>query len=61
MNPTSQIIENIKKQSAQLIVDEILTTGISKVYNVGKCIEKVKNQLGIDLKENEQGYLVFAQ
>ena len=51
---------NIQKKAASLIVSEILNTGISKVYNVKACIAMVKNILHINLKENENGYLVFA-
>lgn len=60
MENTERIIANIKKTAASSIVSEILNTGISKVYNTKACIAKVKAVLNIDLKENENGYLVFA-
>ena len=60
MRDTETIIANMKRRSAEIIVEEIQRTGISKCFNNARCIEKVKNELGIDLKECEQGYLVFA-
>ena len=60
MENPERIIANIKKTAASLIVSEILNTGISKVHNTKACIAKVKTVLNINLKENENGDLVFA-
>ena len=60
MENTERIIANIKKTAASLIVSEILNTGISKVHNAKACIAMVKTVLHINLKENENGYLVFT-
>jgi hypothetical protein len=60
MQTTKNIIANIRKEAARLIVDEIFSTGSANCYNTAACIVKVKTQLGIELKENAQGYLVFA-
>jgi len=60
MKDTKTIIANIRRRSAEVIVEEIESNGLSKCFNNSRCIRKVKNELGIDLKECEQGYLVFA-
>jgi len=60
MQATKNIIANIRKRAALLIIDEIMVNGCSNCYNVKASIDKVKRELGIELKENSFGYLVFA-
>lgn len=60
MQNTKNIIANIRKQAARVIVDEIFLKGSANCFNTEACIEKVKTQLGVNLKENAVGRLVFA-
>ena len=55
-----KIVANIRRRSAELICEEILINGCAKVAVNNACKEKVKKELGVDLEENEAGYLIFA-
>lgn len=56
-----RIIDSIRKEAAKLIVEEIEKKGSSSAYNSEKCIKLVKQELNIDLKENESGNLIKQQ
>ena len=55
-----KIVANIRRRSAELICEEILINGCAKAADNNACKEKVKKELGVDLEENEAGYLIFA-
>lgn len=55
MKTTATIVASIRRRAAEMIVDEALMNGFTRVANAENCIAKVKNELGIDMIEASEG------